>query len=139
MQAAARELDELESSKSNYVKQAVDSSLEEQDWFACLSPELRGKIDGHLSDLLRSCLQSLGYQDTDPKNLGDRGTEIDRPLQPRERTTLLNIIGALLEANGTKEAALIAQLEEKYPTAAGIKKRTLEGKFALGKRSLAAN
>lgn len=139
MQAAARELDELESSKSDYVKQAVDSSLEEQDWYACLSPEVQVKIDGHLSHLLQNCLRALGYQKTEPGNLGDRGTEMDRPLQPRERTTLLNIIGALLEAIGTKEAALIAQLEEKYPTASGIKKRTLEGKFALGKRSLAAN
>ena len=139
MQAASRELEELESSKSNYVKQAVDSSLEEQDWYACLSPELQGKIDGHLSQLLLSCLRSLGIPDTEPKNVGARGTETDRALQPRERTTLLNIIGALLEANGTKEAALIAQLEEKYPTVSGIKKRTLEGKFALGKRSLTAN
>ncbi len=117
----------------------MESSLEEQDWYACLSPELQVKIDGHLSGLLRDCLRALGVPETAPENLADRGTEIDRPLQPRERTTLLNIIGALLEANGTKEAALIAQLEEKYPTAPGIKKRTLEGKFALGKRSLAAN
>ena len=139
MQAAARELEELESSKSGYSKQAVESSLAEQDWYACLSPELQVKIDGHLSHLLRTCLRELGYQDTAPENLGQRGTEIDRPLQQRERTTLLNIIGALIEVNGTKEAALVAQMEEKYPTVSGIKKRTLEGKFALGKRSLAAN
>ena len=139
MQAAACELEELESSKSNYVKRAVDSSLKEQGWYTSLSPELQVKIDGHLLPLLRNCLRDLGVTETEPKNLGDRGTEIDRPLQPRERTTLLNIIGALLDANGTKEAALIAQLEEKYPTASGIKKRTLEGKFALAKRSIAAN
>ena len=138
MQAAARELDELESSKSGCAKQAVDSSLAEQEWYACLSSELQGQIEGHLSQLLRSCLKSLGYSESAFQELGPRGTEIDRPLQQRERTTLLNIIGALLEVNGTKETALIDQMEERYPAVSGIKKRTLEAKFALGKRSLAA-
>lgn len=138
MQAAARELEKLESSKSGYVKPAVDSSLAEQSWYGGLSPELQVKIEEHLSRLLRSSLRSLGIPDS-PDNLGNCGTEIDRPLQQRERTTLLNIIGALLEVNGLKEGALIAQLEEKYPAVSGLKKRTLEGKFALGKRSLAAN
>lgn len=139
MQAAARELEELERSNSGYVKEVVDSSLAEQDWYACLSPELQVKIDEHLSQLLRSSLRELGIRETTPQNEGDGGTEIDRPLQQRERTTLLSIIGALLGVSGTKAAALITQLEEKYPTVPGIKKRTLEGKFALAKRSLPAN
>lgn len=60
----------------------------------------------------------------------------EKPLIPRERTNLLNIIGALLELNGGKEAGIIGELLEKYPEKPGIKKRTLEEKFAEAKRSL---
>lgn len=63
----------------------------------------------------------------------------EKPLAARERSNLLNIIGALLGLNGTKEAAIIAELLEKYPATPGIKKRTLEDKFAEAKRSLQSN
>ena len=49
---------------------------------------------------------------------------------------MLKIIGALLGMLETKEGALIAELLEKYPATPGIKKRTLEEKFAEAKRSL---
>lgn len=63
----------------------------------------------------------------------------EKPLTTRERTNLLNIIGALLGLNGTKETAIIAELLEKYPNTQGIKKRTLEEKFAEAKRVLGSN
>lgn len=63
----------------------------------------------------------------------------EKPLATRERTNLLNIVGALLELNGTKEAAIISTLLERYPDKPGIKKRTLEEKFAEAKRSLRGN
>lgn len=60
----------------------------------------------------------------------------DRSLSQREETTLLNIIGALLNLINTKESAVISQLLESHPNTQGIKKRTLEEKFAIAKRSL---
>lgn len=72
--------------------------------------------------------------------LGDPpNDETEKPLISRERTNLLNIIGALLEQAGIKEAALIAAMTERHPSAPGIKKRTLEEKFAEAKRSLNSN
>ena len=59
-----------------------------------------------------------------------------KALAARERTNLLNIIGALLELSGTKEAAIIAAIDEKYSDKPGLKERTLQGKFAEAKRSL---
>lgn len=62
--------------------------------------------------------------------------EINQELTARERTTLLNIIGALLALHGGKEAAVISQLLEKFPDKSGIKQRTLEDKFSQAKKSL---
>jgi len=60
----------------------------------------------------------------------------EKGFSTRERNNMLNIIGALLGMLETKEGALIAELLEKYPPTPGIKKRTLEEKFAEAKRSL---
>lgn len=63
-------------------------------------------------------------------------------LAPRERTSLLNIIGALLELVRTprqgrdSDAAVIAELLDNYPEKQGIARSTLEAKFAEAKRSL---
>lgn len=66
----------------------------------------------------------------------------------RERTTLLNIIGTMVdllvaEEDGARkrtifrsDAQLIAFMTELYPDVIGIKKSTLEGKFAEGRMSL---
>lgn len=64
------------------------------------------------------------------------GGNSTKPPSSREHTTYLNIIGALLELHGQKDAATIDAIIEKYPTAQGLKKRTLEGKFAEARRSL---
>lgn len=57
-------------------------------------------------------------------------------LSSRERTNLLNIIGALLEELNQKETALIGALLLKHGEKPGIKERTLQQKFAEAKRSL---
>lgn len=72
--------------------------------------------------------------------------EHELPLKPsineRERRTLLNIIGALLELiksprpGRETNAAVIAELIENYDDKDGIKERTLKDKFAEAKRSL---
>lgn len=65
-----------------------------------------------------------------------------KPLTPRAETTYLNIIGALLEFVRTpregrdSDTAVIAELEENYGEKQGIKKSTLQQKFAAAKRSL---
>lgn len=60
-------------------------------------------------------------------------------ISSRERTNLLNIIGALLEHVNGKESALIATLLERHKDKPGIKERTLQEKFAAAKRSLASS
>ena len=63
-------------------------------------------------------------------------------LSPRETTTYLNIIGALLEliqtprAGRDSEASAIRELLENYPEKEGISKRTLEKKFSQAKKVL---
>lgn len=69
---------------------------------------------------------------------------MEKPIESRERTTYLNIIGALLEliksprpGRGT-DAAVIEELLLNYSDRAGISKSTLENKFPQAKRSLLA-
>lgn len=63
----------------------------------------------------------------------------EKPVGARERTTLLNIIGALLSLHVTKDAAAIDEILQKFPAVQGLKKRTLEEKFADARRSLKSN
>ena len=66
----------------------------------------------------------------------------EKPVEARERTTYLNIIGALLSLvlnpreGRTGQAAVIEELLSNYSDKAGIKKSTLEQKFAEANRSL---
>jgi len=70
---------------------------------------------------------------------------VSRPLLTRERDTLLNIIGALVELIQThkpgrnSDAAVIHELIDNYSDKPGIKQRTLQEKFAAAKRSLLSN
>ena len=71
-----------------------------------------------------------------------------RAVTLREKTTYLNIICGLvrLMLGNTKlgkpnsefrdQSAIIAALEDEFPSAPGIKKRTLEGKFSDAKKSI---
>lgn len=86
------------------------------------------------NSLLVATPAALGLLEALVKEPAERPAE--KPLASRERTSLLNIIGALLELSSTKEAGLIAELLERHPEKPGIKKRTLEEKFAEAKRSL---
>lgn len=67
---------------------------------------------------------------------------IEKPLIDRERETLLNIIGALLELikspknNRDSNAAVIKEMLANYSDKPGIKERTLQEKFAAATRSL---
>lgn len=74
------------------------------------------------------------------KRVGGHGAENE--LRPRERATLLNTIGALLELvqnprpGRNSQEAVIDELVENYGEKPGIRKRTLAGKFADAKKSL---
>ena len=63
----------------------------------------------------------------------------DKPLSTRERSTLLNIIGVLLEKYSKKDEPLIDEIQQAYPTVPGLKRRTLQEKFAEARRSLKSN
>lgn len=75
--------------------------------------------------------------------IGDGKKVVEKPLQPRERETLLNIIAVMLEflqnprPGRTSETAVIAEMIENYGEKSGIKERTLQEKFSLAKKSLA--
>lgn len=63
----------------------------------------------------------------------------EKTLGNRERTTLLNIIGALLEKYVKKDEPLIDEIQQEYPAVPGLKTRTLQEKFADARRSLKSN
>lgn len=71
---------------------------------------------------------------TEPKAIGSR-----------ERDTLLNIIGVLLELikspkpGRSSDAAVIKEMLDNYSEKAGIKERTLQEKFAAAKKSLTSS
>lgn len=68
---------------------------------------------------------------------------VDKPLSDRERQTLLNTIGVLLELikspkpERDSDAAVIVEMVANYSEKPGIKERTLQEKFAAAKKSLA--
>ncbi len=76
---------------------------------------------------------------------GINAKAIVNPPSNRERTTYLNIIGALVELIQTpksgrnSDAAVISELVANYSDKPGIKERTLQEKFAAAKRSLLSN
>ncbi len=63
----------------------------------------------------------------------------EKPLGTRERATLLNIIGVLLEKYVKKDEPLIDEIQQEYPAVPGLKTRTLQEKFAEARRSLKSN
>jgi hypothetical protein len=77
-----------------------------------------------------------------PPQLADQSPADDNDVGDRERTTLLNIIAALVELllthrpGRTSKAAVIEELVTNYGEKPGMGKRTLEGKFADADRSL---
>ena len=77
------------------------------------------------------------------QSMNEDASKLEKPLQPRERETLLNIIAVMLEflqnprPGRTSEAAVIAEMIENYGEKPGIKERTLQEKFSLAKRNFA--
>jgi hypothetical protein len=76
--------------------------------------------------------------------LAGRGSGDDqRPVTPREHTTYLNIIGAMLEMlqnprpGRETQAGVISEMVEGWSDKPGISKATLEKKFAEAKRRIA--
>jgi hypothetical protein len=75
-------------------------------------------------------------------NFGPIATATERPMEARERKTLLNIIGVLLELIQTptgkrdSAAAVIDEMLANYSDKQGIAKRTIEEKFAAANESL---
>ena len=76
---------------------------------------------------------------------GGATVSVERPLTPRERDGLLNIIGGLLEllqdqrttrADTTNQTKIIEALVAAYSDKGGISQRNLEAKFAEAKRGL---
>jgi hypothetical protein len=75
------------------------------------------------------------------KSGGINITAVDRPLTTRERTSYLNIIGALLSqltAGKANDTTVITQAVTDYGTKHGISQRKLQQAFAEAKRSLGA-
>lgn len=76
------------------------------------------------------------------KSIVRESNGLENSLDRRERNTLLNIIGAMLEliktpmAGRDSDAAVIRELLDNYSDKPGIKERTLQDKFAAAKRSL---
>lgn len=92
----------------------------------------------------RTCLDEFLKM---PENAIPVGTAepVERPLLPRERDGLLNIIGGLLEllqdqrptrAETTNQTKIIEALVAAYNDKNGISQRNLEAKFAEAKRGL---
>lgn len=94
------------------------------------------KVSSILEKLHKEYLAKINSSPDPEKPTEQEELNAEKPLSKREHTTYLNIIGALLELHGQKDAATIDAMIEKYPTAQGLKKRTLEGKFAEARRSL---
>ncbi len=88
----------------------------------------------------RSDLVMLATEIERVKKNGGIGTlPIDKPITTRERTSYLNIIGALLAqltAGKANDTTVITQAVADYGAKQGISKRKLEQTFASAKRSL---
>jgi len=73
------------------------------------------------------------------KSGGINTTAIDKPLTTRERTSYLNIIGALLSqltAGKANDTTVITQAVTDYGAKQGISQRNLQKAFVQAKRSL---
>jgi len=79
------------------------------------------------------------------KRASTNGGSGESPVSPRERTTYLKIIGAMLELMKSprpgrdSDTAVIDEIERNYRDKPGISTRTLQEKFAAAKRSLSAS
>ena len=101
-------------------------------------------LDYARNETVKASLTTLAGGKSAIKPRGDSEEHVEKPLMPRERETLLNIIGVMLELLQTpkvgrnSDAAIIQEMIANYSDKRGISKRTLEEKFPAAKRSLTA-
>jgi hypothetical protein len=89
-------------------------------------------------------LNGLPPLDSELRDASVAAMQKDKTLAPKERTALLNLVGALFELiqsprpGRTSDAAVIRELVENYPDRHGISKSNLDRKIPEAKRSLRA-
>ena len=106
----------------------------------------RGLWEIEFDPLVNVARSDLVMLTTEIERIGKSGgikiTAIDKPLLIRERTSYLNIIGALLSqltAGKANDTTVINQAVTDYPRTQGISTRKLQQVFAAAKRSLGAS
>lgn len=95
---------------------------------------------------LKRCVKALeNANSTGEQKAGDVTAKVEeKPLGDRERDNLLRIIAVMLEllrsprSSNTTESEIIDEMLANYDDMPGIKKRTLEEKFAMAKRALSS-
>lgn len=93
----------------------------------------------------KTAIAALTASESEIPSIAVDETNTEKELEPRERLTLLNIIGVMLELlqspkpGRTSDAAIIKEMIENYGEKPGIKQRTLQEKFPAAKRSLKAD
>lgn len=102
-------------------------------------PDLDESFDDQTIDELRDEIAAKRMRIASLEHELAKKSETGSPIGNRERTTLLNIIGALLEKYVKKDEPLIAEIQQEYPAIPGLKTRTLQEKFAEARRSLKSN
>lgn len=117
----------------------VTINLQASEWHVD-GRELRAWFEEHLSAWRPAFL----FPDADPCAPSDE----EKPLAEKERTSLLNLIGALLgtvkgelpeylvKSNYASEADLIARISKHFDGYPGLSQRTIQQNFAAAKRSL---
>lgn len=104
---------------------------------------LRGRLEQDGAEILITEIAALRAELAQYKSKDAR--TVQRPIQNREKTTYLNIIGAMLELMKSprpgrdSDTAVIDEIERNYRDKPGISTRTLQEKFAAAKRSLSAS
>ena len=106
----------------------------------------RGLWEIEFDPLVNATRSDLVVLTTEIERIGRSGginiTAVDKPLTTRERTSYLNIIGALLSqltAGKANDTTVINQAVTDYPRTQGISTRKLQQVFAAAKRSLGAS
>lgn len=143
---AARDRDALPPANDREVIarwEALNDSADDPSpgWFVLPRPVNLDYVQSDAVFMLEEVVRFEGRNDGDAPSA--RGAE--RDFTPRERTTLLNIIGALLELikspkpGRDSDAKVIEELVAGYSDVAGISERSIQAKFAEAKRSLATH
>ena len=102
-------------------------------------PDLDESLDDKTIDELRDEIAAKRMRIAKLEHELAQKSGASQPLGGRERATLLNIIGVLLDKCVKKDEPLIEEIQTDYPTVPGLRPRTLQAKFAEARRSLKSN